>query len=313
MAMKTKGGRRRARRREARRNAGNVETQHYGGSEAKTNEYRNRFSAAATRGEAQANAGVERANQGARVADRSLASGEVTSNQLLNRNVDAGQRAGEGFDKAIGDYGAGRGAILNNAGQLEADAATAAQDYKQTSDAAFRLNQDRNTRAALATAAGRGAAGLRTALASSSQANADAATQQQILQAQELNAIRQQRAEALATAAGIRAGVGAQDQNAAGIYSGRQQTNDANAIGLNAQGANIATQRAGVQQAAANLGAQVGTSQQGLNTGALTGLEETQLGSAQASATATAANQAAKQDRKIRMFTDPFVGFNRSN
>lgn len=311
--MSTKGYRRRQKRRAARKNAGNVEQQHYGGSEVKTNEYRKKFSDAADRGEARANSGVERANQAASVADRGLASSGATAKALLNRNIDAGDRAGQGFSQAIGDYGAGRGAILGNAGQLEADAATAAQDYKQTSDAAFRLNQDRNTRAALATAAGRGASGLRTALATSVAGNADAATQAQIVQAQELNAIRQQRADALATAAGIRAGVGAQDQNAAGIYSNRQQTNDANAITTNAQGAAIEGQRAGVQQAAANLGAQVGTSQQGLGTGALTGLEETQLGSAQQAATGTAANQAAKQDRRIRMFSDPFIGFNRSN
>jgi hypothetical protein len=311
--MATRGRRRRQKRRAERKSAGNVEVQNYGGSEAKTNEYRGKFSDAADRGETRANAGVDRANDGARTADRGLAESGATAKALLNRNVDAGERAGQGFNQAIGNYDSGRGAILGNAGQLEADAATAAQDYKQTSDAAFRLNQDRNTRAALATAAGRGAAGLRTALATSVQGNADAASQQQIIQAQELNAIRQQKADALATAAGIRAGVGAQDQNAAGIYSNRQQTNDANAIGLNGQGANVAVSRAGVQQAAANLGAQVGTSQQGLSTGALTGLEETQLGSAQQAATGTAANQAAKQDRRIRMFTDPFVGFNRSN
>lgn len=259
------------------------QAQHYGGSPEAAEAYRKQFNAGIQGGAGNIAAGIERSNDAAHLADRSLAENAATSRALLNRNVSRGDTAGSGFADSLGKYNAGRDAVLGNARTLEADAAALPQTYQQTADAAFRLNQDRNMRNALATSAGRGAAGLRTALATQGQANADAINQAELTRANEFNQLQQMKQNALVQAAGIRSGVGAQDQGAAGMYSGRQQAFDANALNANAQAGGFNLNRANVQQNAAGLQGQIGLSTQGQYIGALTGMEGDQLGANQKS------------------------------
>lgn len=260
MAINTRGGRRRQRR----RNKRNAQEQHYGGSKEAADKSRVEFKGVADRGEANANSGIARANTLATTASAHA------------------QKASDNYDRSLTDYRSSRDPTLANAAALESDARTAASTYQQTAEKQFALNQARNQNAAASLGSLGGSAGLRTAMATAGNANADAAAQAEITRAQEYNDLMNRRQAALAQAAGIRAGVGAADQGAAQIATGRQQ-------GLNAN----VMQSAGLQS-------QVGTSQQGLGLGASTGLEEAQLGQA---ATAEASRSAAETARINRWKT----------
>ncbi|MFT3927435.1 MAG: hypothetical protein QM778_33185 [Myxococcales bacterium] len=255
--------------------------QYYGGSKEQGDAYRSQFQKGITGGQGNVDAGITRANDATDEASAGLNARSVASDYMLNRNLERGDEAGRGFDSSMTDYRAGRGAVLGAANKLETDADTLPDTYKQTSDRQFRLNQDRNTNAALALGSSGGAAGLRQALASSTQANADAAAQAEVTRAQEANELAQQQREARVDAATIRSNVGAQDQEAAGQYSGRQGQFVSEARANNEQGAGIDTNRATIRQNAANLQTQTGLSQQQEYLGALTGLEGAQLGANQ--------------------------------
>lgn len=253
------------------------QAQFYGGSEEQSRLSRNRMIEGSRGGTAQIASATQRANDAADYAGSELGSRSNRA-ETLGKQAQAGSVvAGQGFDRSVGDYRAGRSAVLGNAGTLEKMAADAPGTYQATAEKAFNNNQGRNTRAALATAAGHGAAGLRTALATSSQANADAAGQAEVTRAQEFNDLQQQRQNAVVNAAGIRSGVGTQDQNAATIYSGRQQQYDANAAQGNRDAANTDLARANVQQNAAQLGGQLGLGTQGQFLNAEGNLETAQL------------------------------------
>lgn len=178
---------------------------------------------------------------------------------------------GESADRSLGDYRGGRGAILGGADRLEnndwmndfkagrgdilggatrlegagnrsADmlegyAQGAAGEYQSAADAAFQAAQNRNQKNALALAAGRGAGSIRTALATANSGNQQAALDQQVVKAQEMNALNAMRNQAVADAAGIRMGG---IEGATGIRSG-----------LSAQDLAAAEQRANNAQAAA--------------------------------------------------------------
>lgn len=253
------------------------QAQFYGGDEEQSRIYRNEFKEGARAGSTQAQAGIDRTNSAANYAQQSLAD---RGTEASNLGADAQRKsaeAGGGFDRSIGDYRGGRDATLGNAAKLEASADNMAQEYQQTSDKAFALNQDRNQRSALSMAAGRGAAGLRTALATSSQANADAANQAEITRANEANQLIGMRNDARVNAAGIRSGVGTQDQNAANAYSGRQQTFDANALNANNQAGQFDVAGANVQQNAGALETNAGITSRGQYLGATQGMEGDQL------------------------------------
>lgn len=197
---------------------------------------------------------IKAANRHATSARRDSANASVRSGQAFTRennrlarwSHDQGnlaERSGASVDQALADYREGRAATLGNAAALEQSADRAEQNYKQTSDAAFRANTDANNRQALAMASRGGAAGLRTALATNTNANAQASAQAEITRAQELNQIQSSREAALVNAANIRAGVGTQDQGVAGLQSNRQQAAYGNQLAASAQKSNnIGTQ-----------------------------------------------------------------------
>jgi hypothetical protein len=147
------------------------------------------------------------------------------------RNENRATAANTQVDQALKNYQAGRGAILNSASQIEQSANNAPKEYQQTANAQFMAQQDANQRQALALGATGGAGGLRTALAASSQANAQASNQAGIQQAQELNAIRAQQQSGWANAAAIRGSLGGQDQSAANINAARVQSSEQLGLG----------------------------------------------------------------------------------
>lgn len=208
---------------------------------------------AAKRTEAVANAGA---------AELSRHAGEAEMLSRNNQNMAEG--ANVGMNQAINDAKGGRGAILNNASALERNAANAGRDYQQTSQAQFGMQQDANQRAAMSLGASGGASGLRSALAASSQANAQAAGQAGITQAQEMNNIRTQQQQALAAAAQVRAGVGAQDLGAAKVLADRSSAGANTALGALGLAGNTAGKASdtAVGGATAVLGANVATSAQ---------------------------------------------------
>jgi hypothetical protein len=161
------------------------------------------------------------------------------------------------------DYQAGRGDILSGASRLESTGATsganleaaggrsadmlegfaqgAAGEYTSAADAAFQAAQNRNQKNALALAAGRGAGSIRTALATSDASTQQAALDQQVVKAQEANAINAMRNQAVADAAGIRmSGI----EGGAGLRMGGIQGGIDARTGLSAQDLAAAEQRA---------------------------------------------------------------------
>lgn len=250
---------------------------YFGGSEEAANAYRGRFSNTARSGAAITNDAVSRLGTVTNAARNDLAGRSSDADTLQRRGIAGADRAGSGFDSSMSDYRAGRDATLGNASALESFGANAAQEYKQTADKQFAANQDRNQRSALAMAAGRGAAGLRTALASSTQANTEAANQAEITRAQQFNDMNQQRQNALVNAANIRAGVGSQDQGSAGQYSGRQLQYENNAQSGLQLGLNADVQRGQLGQNAAQIQGSFGGQREGLGTTAEVGVNTAQL------------------------------------
>jgi hypothetical protein len=276
--------------------------QYYGGSEEAYKEAQQRTQAGIDAGAGMADQGVEQGYAAADAASEQY--GQLTSAQENFRHEQdrLGQRSERGFDKNMQNYGAGRGAILDNASALEADAANMAQSYQQTADSAFRANQSKSTRQAAALASRGGAAGLRAALAGQQQANADAQAQAEITRANEFNQIAGMRQNALQSAAGIRSGVGAQDQSAAGVYSNRQQGADANTISANAGIANNIAGAAGTQQNAAALGASTGASREQAYMDAQQNMENAQLNTARENEQ----QRLAQRSQRFNRLRDPF-------
>lgn len=205
------------------------------------------------------------------------------------KQLDNEQAYGLGADQSLANYNAGRGAVLGgatameqaggrSAGMLEGYAQNAATEYQSAADLAAKAAAERNQRAALGIAAGRGPGAVRQALAGATAANAQGALDQQVVRAQEanqLNAMRNQaiadaaaiRAQGLGGAAQIRQGLGAQDQAAASLQAGRQQAyGDAamRSLGQRFAGENAnanyqlqgAEQMQALEQANANMGLQ---------------------------------------------------------
>jgi len=196
--------------------------QYWGGSKEESKKARDRYWGGEAQGDKRVDEGVARGNDAAEVAasdyDRLANGARNNANEYAAKAGVEGERAAA----AGADYSSGRKGSLSNAAKLESLAANAPQQYQQTAQSQFSAQQDANQRQAMGLAAGRGAAGLRTALASSTTSNAQAAQQAQITQAQEMNALLGMQQSAYGQAAGIRQAQGAQDLGAAGMYSGRE-------------------------------------------------------------------------------------------
>jgi hypothetical protein len=253
--------------------------QYYGGSKEAYEQKQVDYDAGARRGEAIARQGVSDARGAA--ADAGAAYGRLDNNlqNFETQQAYDAQSANRGFQGSMGDYDQGRGAILAGASAMERDANNMKRDYQQTAQAQFDASRDATQRSALALGSRGGASGLRSAMAGSTNANAAAAGQAQITQAQEMNQLAAAQQQARAAAAGIRSGVGAQDQAAASQFAGRQQNaygNQANAI---AQRSGNVGANAQIAQSAGQLGAQTGAAMQGQYMDSATAMETAALNS----------------------------------
>ena len=282
-------------RQRARQNAKKPVQQYYGGTPQASDALRARNQEGINAGTALEREGLagldaERANAGAMLTHlgQQVSGERNTAGQQLGAISDNAQRLqrqqarnassyGRGADTALSDYAAGRGATLANAAALEKGATDAAGRYQSAADAAEKASQQRTQQQALSLAAGRGNDAIRTALAAATSANRDAALQNQVTRANEMNALLGFEADSRARAADIRAGVGNADQGAANIQSGRQQV-ATNATGdlLRSRGdlakadADIGLSALGARTGIATADAQLGTGVQGtkVNAGA---------------------------------------------
>lgn len=316
MAMNTKGGRRRAKRRAGRK----PKEQFYGGSKEATEAARERYQSGTDSATGLTQSGLQ---YGAEVTD--AARDQLGQDAQYARDYAQSQgrlaQAGEHlFERSIWDYQGGRQGILDNAAALEQSGAADEiasnargldSTYMQTAENAFRANQERNQRAALATAAGRGAAGLRAALATSTMANSDAAQQAEITRAQEFNQLQQMKQQGLATAgglrqqgltaaAGIRSGVAAQDQGAASLGQTSAAQSYANQLAGAQQAAGITAQGAQIGQSQAAAQTSAGLTLHGNYLGAETGVDTAALGAG----TAHQANRIAFREQQ-RKYSSP--------
>lgn len=279
-----------------RRAAQKPQQQYYGGSKEAYAEAQGRNQAGIDAGTARADEGlgrldVERMIAGGRSAQLYDQAGRTAAEQ-------AGQAGtyGAGADASVSDYRGGREALLGSAGAIDANAgrmeqlaANAPQQYQSSADAAYRAATERNQRSALALAAGRGGGSVRQALASSQAGNQQAALDQQVVRAQEANALLGLQGNLLQGAAGVRgqgagvrAGVSGQDLQSAQLQAGRQQgATAANMQGQAAQQAiGVADAALGANAAGARIAAGTGTRDAYL--GSQNSMEIAQLGGNQA-------------------------------
>lgn len=198
--------------------------QPWGGSEGYAERMRNTYETGAANADKDMRAGLERSNT---AADKGATAYAQMRSDSDREQMLAGMRAEEEREAA-------RGGAAKMVG--------IADNYQQTADAQLRSAQDTNQRQAMGLAAGRGAAGLRSALAGSTAANQQAATNAQIVNAQEQN----ERANIYGQAAGLYSGREAQERQNALAQQGIQ----GNAIG----GQLAAQQNAAQLQTGAGMG-----------------------------------------------------------
>lgn len=253
------------------------EKQYWGGDKKEYEQQQRFMENEQEQARANAEASVKRSGGAADVAtkDYGRLGGQVEDYGNV-QGREAGQ-ADAGFDRSMSDYKGSRSATSEDAAMIERDARGLDKTYQTTADRQFNLNQGRAGNAAQATAAAGGPAAMRAAIASQTSSGADASAQAEITRAQETNELAKMKQSAYATAAGIRSGIGAQDQSAGQIYAGRQQNayqNQANSFG---QRGEIVGASNAAQQGAAELGANTAVTQQGNIMGTRTAMETAQL------------------------------------
>lgn len=226
--------------------------QYFGGSAEASKESRDRFKAGANAGDLEVAAGIKRADVAAGQATddyRGMRDDAVARQQLLGRQADAGYARAD-----------------TNQGKLEAIADNAPRDYQRTAQLQFQGQQDANQNQALALGSTGGAGGLRTALASSTQANAQAANQAQITQAQEYNQLK-----------GMQAGIYGQS---AELSAQREQAARQNQLAQQGVQGNAIAGAYGAQANTANMQVGAGTAERGQNIGAEVAQGQAELGAA---------------------------------
>lgn len=261
---------------------------YYGGSRGDLNNARQWYNSQEVEGGKEYDKGLA---QNAAVAQQAGQSYGRLNDDLQDYRSDQERLAG----KSEAGFDAQQAAVASNARVLERDAANMGRDYQQTAEMQFARNQDANTRSALAMGARGGASGLRTALATQSNANAGAARDAEVIRANEANQMIGLKQQALTSAAGIR-------QGAAGQYSNRQQVADANQAGANAQMASNVGNEAQIGQNAAALQTQAGASKRDTY---LQARQDTELAQLNAAREQELARTGAEKDRFNRM-RDPF-------
>ncbi len=256
--------------------------QYYGGSKLKSRQYQNQYRF----GRDDAGELVEGSlQQAGNVAyGNTLANAGVQNSfgQLADQQGLLAQQAQGGFNQSAGNYNSARNMVLGSANELAQNARNAPGQFMQTDRAQFQAQQDANQKAALALGATGGAAGLRSALATSADANSVASQNANITRANQYNQLLGLQQSGLSSAASLQSGVAAQDQGMAGLQANRQ----AGAVGQQAnayaqQGnLNNATAQIGLQSA--NMGVGAGLTSQGQFLGAEQGMNTAQLAGNQA-------------------------------
>lgn len=254
--------------------------QYWGGSEEESKRVRDMYEKGALAAHDVAREGVGGLRNAAATAKARY--GEL-SEDARGQMAQAAEQAQADRAQALGagaDYRAGRGGSLANVAKIEGIADTAPSEYQRTAQAAFNAQSDQAMRQALAMGARGGAAGLRTALAAGSQANAQALQQAQITQAQEMNELMALRQQAYGQAAGIRQGVGAQDLSAAGLYTGREDAARTSRLAQQNVLGSAVGGSFGAQATAEQAAIGAGLAERAQNVGAMTNIGAAELGAA---------------------------------
>ncbi len=260
----------------------NANPQWYGGSQQNFESYQDKYGRGASGGGAIMQSGLADARlaaQGAATANSGVAG---NFGLLANQQSQLAAQANGGFNQSAGNYNSARNMVLGSANELAQNARNAPGQFMQTDRAQFQAQQDANQKAALALGATGGAAGLRSALATSADANSAASQNANITRANQYNQLLGLQQSGLSSAASLQSGVAAQDQGMAGLQANRQ----AGAVG---QQANAYAQQGNLNNTSGQLGIQAaniqtgaGLTTQGQYLGAEQGANTSQLASSQA-------------------------------
>ncbi len=259
-----------------------AQQQYYGGSQDAYQGYQQKYGQGVEKGGGLLGQGLAQSHN---TALDNRVQNENTRNQFGSFGAgqqNAAAQANAGFGQSAQNYDQARNLVLGSANQLQQFAQNAPSQYMKTDAAAFQAQQDSNQKAALSLGATGGAAGMRSALASSTDANMGASQNANINRANQYNQLLGMQQSALTNAGSLYSGVGAQDQGLAGLQSNRELNaygNQANAL---AQQGNLsnATAQIGLQQA--NMGVGAGLTTQGQYLGAEQNANTSQLASNQA-------------------------------
>lgn len=256
--------------------------QYAGGSEAASKRQRAEFAGGTNLANDMVARSEERANKAAYASGKAydqLRGTAAAGQNVASSNAEA---AGRLADQGLGDYRSGRQASLSNAAAMEQFARNAPNEYQQTAQRQFAAQQDANTRNALALGATGGPSGLRAALASSTAANAQAANQAQMTQANEYNQLLGMRNDALANASNVRQNQGSQDLSAAGQSAQREQAARASQLGWAGAENQAVAGKLGAQMGTAQLAGNLGTASRGQYLGARSSQDASELDAARA-------------------------------
>ncbi len=259
-----------------------AQAQFYGGSQENYEGYQDKYGKGVASGGQLANQSLGQAQNVTSFNDSVNAGLRSQFNAYGQAQENVANQAGAGFNRSAQDYGQARNLVLGSANQLQQFAQNAPSQYQKTDAAAFQAQQDSNQKAALSLGASGGYGGMRSALASSTDANMAASQSANINRANQTNQLLGMQQSALTNAGSLYSGVGAQDQGMAGLQANRQAGaygQQANAI---AQQGNLSNASAQIGLQGANMGVGAGLTTQGQYLGAEQGANTAQLASNQA-------------------------------
>ncbi len=262
--------------------AQNAQRQYYGGSQAAMQDYQDKYRRGAAQGAATTAGALSDAGFVQNANERTNADLRSQFGTFGNDQGQFAGQAGQGFDQSAQNYGQARNLVLGSAAELAQNARNAPDQFMRTDQAQFQAQQDSNQKAALALGASGGAGGLRSALASSTDANMAASQNANVTRANQYNQLLGLQQSGLTNAANLQSGVGAQDQGMAGLQSNRQLNaygQQANAL---AQQGNLSNATAQIGLQSANMGVGAGLTTQGQYLGAEGNMNTAQLAGSQA-------------------------------
>lgn len=255
-----------------------VTQDYYGGSKEAYKGYRKEFRDIARKGDKRATAYLNYGRDAVNKADM-RAEHELRLNNIARRNQrDVRRDATSKMDMYDRGYRNDRGRMVTDATALRKQAIDLEKNYQQTADRQFALNQGNNLRAMQSMAASGGSAGsLREAMATGSEANANAAAQAEITRANEYNALQGMKANIRQASAGITSDIAAKDQYLNALNSGRQASALAADESLINQRDNIIGNNANRGLAMSSMGTTAGLASQVNGINALSNVEGSQV------------------------------------